>query len=90
MVIREAFAAGLTVIASDLGGMAEMVRDGVDGLLFPVGDFEALRETIVRLASDRELLGRLRDSAPAVKTIEADAAETRAVYADLLEGRTSS
>ena len=35
LVIREAFQAGRPVICSDIGGMAESVRDGVDGLHFP-------------------------------------------------------
>ena len=37
-VIREAFAAGLPVVASNLGGMAERVRHEVNGLLFRPGD----------------------------------------------------
>lgn len=44
--IREAFAAGLPVIASNLGAPGSMVRDGVDGLLFPPGDAAALREIL--------------------------------------------
>ena len=42
MVIIEAFAAGLPVIASDLGAMAGMVRHGRTGLLFRPGDAEDL------------------------------------------------
>ena len=50
-IIREAFAAGVPVIASDLGGMAEMVRDGVDGLLFPPGDARSLAACLRRLST---------------------------------------
>jgi glycosyltransferase involved in cell wall biosynthesis len=42
LVILEAFAAGKPVIASDLGGMTELVKDGERGLLVPPGDVDAL------------------------------------------------
>ncbi|MEM9383109.1 MAG: glycosyltransferase, partial [Planctomycetota bacterium] len=42
LVMLEAYAAGARVIATDLGGMAEAVRDGLPGTLFPEGDAEAL------------------------------------------------
>ena len=49
-VIREAFAAGVPVIAADVGAMRESVRDGVDGWLFPAGDVDALRARLRELA----------------------------------------
>ena len=69
--IREAFAAGLPVIASDLGAPGSMIRHGVDGLLFPVGDVAALRATLARLAADPALLDTLRTGILPVRT-EAD------------------
>jgi glycosyltransferase involved in cell wall biosynthesis len=42
MVVAEAFAQGLPVIASDIGGLPEIIEPGVTGLLFPPGDAEAL------------------------------------------------
>lgn len=59
-VILEAFAAGVPVITADHGGMAEMVRDGVDGLLFRPGDVASLAATLRRLALDSDLLVQLR------------------------------
>ena len=41
-VVVEAFAAGVPVVCSGMGGPAELVRDGVDGVHFPTGDEEAL------------------------------------------------
>jgi GT2 family glycosyltransferase/glycosyltransferase involved in cell wall biosynthesis len=81
LVIREAFAAGVPVIASDLGGMREMVRDGVDGLLFPPGDVAALHRCLRRLLDEPGLLGRLRSGIAPVEDIAADAARTRELYA---------
>jgi glycosyltransferase involved in cell wall biosynthesis len=46
LVMLEAHAAGARVIATDLGGMAELVHDGVAGRLFPEGDADALRACI--------------------------------------------
>ena len=53
--IMEAFASGKPVIATDLGGIPEMVEDGVNGFLFPNGDVKALTERIRRLLSDHAL-----------------------------------
>src|SRR4030095_13568583 len=44
VVIQEAFAAGVPVIASGQGGMAELIDDGRSGRLFPAGDTGALAE----------------------------------------------
>ena len=69
--IREAFAAGLPIIASDIGAPASMIRDGVDGLLFPPGDVVALRGILSRLIERPEELADLRAQIPLVHT-EAD------------------
>jgi phosphatidyl-myo-inositol alpha-mannosyltransferase len=50
MVLTEAFAAGTPVVASDIPGYRDVVRDGVDGVLFPRGDATALAETLRDLA----------------------------------------
>lgn len=78
LVIKEAFLAGAVVIASRIGGMQEVVRDEVNGLLVPPGDEDALCRAMTRCLDDPSLLIRLRASAPAVRGIEADVAETRA------------
>src|SRR3954449_778079 len=54
MVLTEAFAAGTPVVASDIAGYGDVVRNGVDGLLFPRGDATALAETLRDLALDHE------------------------------------
>jgi GT2 family glycosyltransferase/glycosyltransferase involved in cell wall biosynthesis len=82
-IIREAFAARVPVVASDLGGMAEMVRDGIDGLLFPAGDVRALTAALRRLVDDRGLLETLRAGIIRPMSIEADAASVRRIYGQL-------
>jgi glycosyltransferase involved in cell wall biosynthesis len=49
-VVAEAMAAGIPPIAVDAGGVSEIVRDGIDGLLYPMGNVEALRRAILKLA----------------------------------------
>ncbi|MCW3067186.1 MAG: Phosphatidylinositol alpha-mannosyltransferase, partial [Solirubrobacterales bacterium] len=46
MVLTEAFAAGTPVIASDIAGYRDVVRDGVDGVLVPRGDARAMAEAL--------------------------------------------
>ena len=46
MVLTEAFAAGTPVVASDIAGYRDVVRDGVDGVLVPRGDATALAEAL--------------------------------------------
>ncbi len=58
-VVVEGLAAGLAVVASDAGGPAEIIRPGVDGLLCPPGDVDALAEALDRLLGDAELRGAL-------------------------------
>jgi glycosyltransferase involved in cell wall biosynthesis len=57
--ILEAKASGLPVIVSSIGGMAELVADGVDGLHVPPGDPLALADVIARAAVDRMLHRKL-------------------------------
>jgi glycosyltransferase involved in cell wall biosynthesis len=61
--VVEALAAGTPVIATRTGGVAEVVRDGENGLLVEPGDLDALTEAIERFFADRDLAGRLRANA---------------------------
>jgi glycosyltransferase involved in cell wall biosynthesis len=58
VVIQEALRNRRPVICSDVGGMAEKVRDGLDGFQFPVGNSVALAALLLRIA---EKPGQLAD-----------------------------
>ena len=59
MVIQEARSAGRPVIVSDLGGMAELVDDGVDGAVFTPGDAAALASRMGELVEAPERIGEM-------------------------------
>ncbi|MFG1410848.1 glycosyltransferase family 4 protein [Xanthobacter sp. VTT E-85241] len=60
VVIQEAFFHGRPIIASNIGGMAEKIRDGVDGLHFRVGSAEDLADRLIEALTEPDLWGRLR------------------------------
>jgi glycosyltransferase involved in cell wall biosynthesis len=61
--VVEALAVGTPVLAMEAGGVAEVVRDGVNGLLVPPGDTAALAEAVQRYFADANLRERLRSAA---------------------------
>jgi glycosyltransferase involved in cell wall biosynthesis len=63
VVVLEAFAARTCVLATNIGGIASMVRDGATGLLVPPGDPQSLSQAIERLLNEPELRKKLADNA---------------------------
>jgi glycosyltransferase involved in cell wall biosynthesis len=61
--VVEALAVGTPVLAMEAGGVSEVVRDGVNGLLVPAGDTAALGEAVRRYFSDDALRERLSSAA---------------------------
>jgi glycosyltransferase involved in cell wall biosynthesis len=59
MSIVEAFAWGVPVIATPVGSIPDVLHDGVEGLVMPVGDAEALAKALERLIGDADLRRRL-------------------------------
>ncbi len=83
-VLREAFSAGLPVLASDSPALRESVKDGVDGLLLAAGDVSAWRAGLERCAGDRAFLDSLTAGVRPPKTIEEDAQELEERYEELV------
>jgi phosphatidyl-myo-inositol alpha-mannosyltransferase len=87
MVLTEAFASGTPVVASDIAGYRDVVRDGVDGALVPMGDPVELGEALRALALDparrAQLAGAARERAERFAWPRVTA-EVMDVYADAL------
>lgn len=63
VTIIEAMAAGVPVVSTAVGGITEIIEDGVTGLLAPARDSDRLATALARLAADRELCRRLSQAA---------------------------
>jgi glycosyltransferase involved in cell wall biosynthesis len=89
-VLLEAAAAGCPVVASAVGGVGEIVDDGVTGILVPARDEKALAAAIVHILSDPELGERMGQAARAKAesqfSIAIQAKRTLEVYHQLVGG----
>lgn len=63
MVIAEAMAAGVPVVASNVCGMPTMIDDGVNGFLIEPNDIEGIAANLERLLGDRDLHRAMSDAA---------------------------
>jgi glycosyltransferase involved in cell wall biosynthesis len=64
-VVLEAFARGRTAVATNAGGIRDIVTDGHDGILIPVADTDALAAALRRVLEDKALVERLGAAAHA-------------------------
>lgn len=78
--ILEAYEMGVPVVATDLGGMAELVLHETSGLLFGLNSAADLRRQLSRLLDEPHLLARLRAGIPAVKSLDQEMQEISAHY----------
>ncbi|MEO8092626.1 MAG: glycosyltransferase family 4 protein [bacterium] len=90
LVIQEAFQHGRPVICSDIGGMAEKVTDGVDGLHFRAGDPESLARVISRALAKPELWRELRAGIQPVYTMSEHIDTLSGIYDVLIADRASA
>ncbi|CAN5609593.1 hypothetical protein BH23GEM9_BH23GEM9_23380 [soil metagenome] len=82
ITIHESFLFRTPVLTSDIGGMAELVRDGADGLHFNAGDADDLAAKLARLATEPDLLPALTQFRH-VRSMEEDAREMEVRYRGL-------
>jgi glycosyltransferase involved in cell wall biosynthesis len=87
LVIQEAFLYGRPVICSDIGGMAEKVTDGKNGLHFRTGDPASLAQVIQRAVSSPALWDELRLGVPRVYTLNEQVSRLTKLYRELLATR---
>jgi glycosyltransferase involved in cell wall biosynthesis len=87
IVMREAFACGVPVIASDVGALPEGVIDGVNGLVFKRADPDDLAGKMRMVIEEPGLLEKLRRGIGLVKDIDMHALEIEDIYRALIGGK---
>ncbi len=87
VTLMEPGAAGIPVIATNVGGVTELVIDGETGLVVPPGDAAALADAVARLADDPALRRRLGDAAARKVRADFDSLTEAGRLAGLFAGR---
>ncbi|MBS1892421.1 MAG: glycosyltransferase family 4 protein [Actinobacteria bacterium] len=87
LVIQEAFFHGRPIICSDVGGMAEKVRDGVDGLHFRAGDAWSLARTIEKATGSPQLWKKLRAGIDEPYAMDRHIERLQELYAETIDSR---
>jgi glycosyltransferase involved in cell wall biosynthesis len=87
LVIQEALLNRRPVVCSDIGGMAEKVRDGLDGFHFRAGSAHALAALLKRLAAQPERLAALQATMATPPSLRETARATQRLYRRMLNAR---
>ncbi len=90
LVIQEAFMHGRPVICSNIGGMAEKVTDGVNGLHFTAGNAMSMADVIQRAVSTPDLWDQLRAGIAPVYSMEEHLERLGDLYTELRDQRSAS
>lgn len=84
LVMQSALATKTPLIATDLGGMAEIIHHDETGLLFTLNSVESLREQLFRVVSDDNLLPRFRAAIKEERSVERMVDDIENIYSRLI------
>ena len=97
LVVLEAMARGLPIVATGVGGIVDTVQSGVNGFIAPVGDQEAIGNALKKLADDRALRTRMGQASRTFsrhfsvdRMVEQTLIFYQEIVADVFAGRTAS
>ena len=85
LVIQEAFSVGLPVIASNVYGNAEQIKNGINGLLFKFNNADSLKEQLEKCIEDKNLLSKLKHNIKIPRSFESVADEHLKLYDELIQ-----
>lgn len=85
LTLLETLSAGIPSIASDVGGVREMMQDRVEGFVFENGNSKQLSNIMKSIIKSPELVSHLKKNIKPVKTIDDNAKEMEIVYKSLLK-----
>lgn len=85
LVIQEAFLSRTPVIASRIGGIPELVNNGINGILFNPNDADDLKEKMQYIIDNPDIINKFNGNIPKIKSIEENAEELEEIYAKLLK-----
>ena len=92
--LLESMAAGVAVVATNVGGTPEVIRNGHDGLLVPPGNVEAIADAVSSILLNPLLATRLsvqgRERVSKTFTFDNMVRQTEEVYAEILEAKSRS
>ncbi|NWF98010.1 MAG: glycosyltransferase [Nitrospirae bacterium] len=86
-VVRECLHAGVPVIASNVGGIPEIIKNGENGLLFESGNFHDLAAKLTLVIMNPKMLMNFRKNIKPVKSIAEDVIELEKLYREILENK---
>ena len=90
LVVLEAFAAGVPVLGADLGGIAELVHNGMDGILVPADDTVAWAAAIVTFIDNPHLVRDMRAKIKTPRSMDAVVDDMAMVYSAVVAGNAAS
>jgi len=88
LVVLEAFEAGLPVVGSRLGGIAELVLDGENGVLVEASSVAAWTETLRRLSVEPDLMDHLRSTVKSPRAMKTVSSEMHSLYNRLVKNNS--
>lgn len=87
LVMQSALATRTPLIVTDLGGMAELVKHGHNGLLFKLNDWRSLRAQLLSILKDRQSLERMRENIKEERTVGEMVDDIESVFEEVLTAR---
>ena len=88
LTVLTSLAFKVPVITINIGGAAELVKDGVNGFNFEIGNSKSLANVMEKIAENPEVLNKIKDNIIRPPRIEEEAFENEKIYLELIAGKS--